>query len=267
MVIKPFISPYWTARELCKVLQYSDYRNFKDVMRKAFEACKNSGLRGRDHFGELTAKVKIGSGAEKEIDDVRLTRYACYLIVQNADPEKEIIAHGQTYFAIQTRLQELQQLDEYKTLQTEDERRLFLRDQLTEHNKQLASAAKGAGVIEPVDYAIFKNYGYRGLYDGLDKAGIQRKKNLSQSSNILDHMGSTELAANLFLATQTEDKLRNDNIKTKKEANTTHYTVGKKIRKTIEDIGGTMPEDLPVAENIKKLESKTKKQLPKNGKG
>ena len=166
------------------------------------------------------------------------------------------MALGQTYFAVQTRLQEIKQMDEYNRLSTEDEKRLFLRNEMAIHNSQLASAAKNAGVIEPIDYAIFQNHGYMGLYGGLDAKGIHQKKGLKKSQQILDHMGSTELAANLFRATQTEDKLRRENIQSKQEANQTHFEVGKKVRQTIKEIGGTMPEDLPVADSIKKLESK-----------
>lgn len=251
---------YWFARDLAKILDYTEYRNFVEVMKRAAEACKNSGQKIKNHFVGVNKMVELGSGAKREIDDIRLSRYACYLIVQNAAPEKEVVALGQTYFAVQTRIQEIQQMQEYSALQSEDERRIFLRQQLTEHNKQLSSAAKHAGVIDPVDYAIFKNYGYKGLYGGLDKAGIQKKKNLKKSSNILDHMGSTELAANLFLATQTEEKLKKDKIQGKEKANQTHFTVGKKIRKTIEEIGGTMPEELPTAENIRKIENKKTKK-------
>jgi len=253
---------FWTARKLAAILDYADYRNFVDVMKKAWEACKNSGQFGRDHFGKLTIMVNIGSGAQKAVDDVRLSRYACYLIVQNADPSKEIVALGQTYFAVQTRMREIQQMDEYNKLDSEEEKRIFLRKEMKEHNKHLASAAKNAGVIDPIDYAIFKNFGYKGLYDGLDRKGIQRKKGLSDKEDILDHMGSAELASNLFVATQTEEKLKKDKINDKDTANKTHYGVGQKVRKTIKEIGGTMPEDLPVAENIKKLEDKTKNKLP-----
>jgi len=207
--------------------------------------------------------VPIGSGAAREVEDVRLSRYACYLIVQNADSSKEIVALGQTYFAVQTRLQEIQQMREYQRLKTEDEKRIFLREEMSLHNKQLAEAAKGAGVIEPLDYAIFQNHGYQGLYGGLTARDIHTRKGLKKNQQILDHMGSTELAANLFRATQTEEKLRRDNIKGKVVANQTHFEVGKKVRKTIEDIGGTMPENLPAVESIKKLnkvpESKTLK--------
>ena len=204
--------------------------------------------------------VSIGSGAEREVDDVKLSRYACYLIVQNADPSKEIVALGQTYFAVQTRLQEIQQLQTYQQLKTEDEKRIFLRKEMFEHNKQLAAAAKNAGVIEPIDYAIFQNHGYMGLYGGLDAKGIHRKKGLKKSETILDHMGSTELAANLFRATQTEEKLKRENIKGKQKANQTHFEVGKKVRKTIQELGGTMPENLPKADSIKKI---SKKDEPK----
>jgi DNA-damage-inducible protein D len=176
-----------------------------------------------------------------------------------------VVALGQTYFAIQTRLQEIRQMDEYNNLSTEDEKRLFLRNEMAKHNSLLASAAKDAGVIEPVDYAIFQNHGYMGLYGGLDAKGIHKKKGLKKSQQILDHMGSTELAANLFRATQTEEKLRREKIKGKQKANQTHLEVGKKVRQTIKEIGGTMPENLPVADSIKKLESKPNKPTIKKG--
>jgi DNA-damage-inducible protein D len=199
---------YWSARELAAVLQYSSYDKFRNVGRKAYTACKNSGQQPKDHFSRMGKMVNIGSGAKKEIEDVRLTRYACYLIVQNADPGKEIIALGQTYFAVQTRIQEIQQMADFAKLDSEEERRLFLRTEMKKHNKHLSDAAKGAGVIDPLDYAIFKNWGYKGLYDGLDRKGIQKVKGLGEKDEILDHMGSTELASNLFLATQTEEKLK-----------------------------------------------------------
>ncbi len=255
---------YWTARDLSKVLEYSEYRHFKPVIDKAKDACKNSGYRMDDHFEDMLGMVSIGSGAEREVDDVKLSRYACYLIVQNADPSKEIVALGQTYFALQTRLQEIQQMQTYQQLKNEDEKRMFLRKEMFEHNKQLAAAAKGAGVIEPVDYAIFQNHGYMGLYGGLDAKGIHHKKGLKKSENILDHMGSTELAANLFRATQTEEKLKRENIKGKQKANQTHFEVGKKVRKTIQELGGTMPEHLPVADSIKQIAKKVEpKKLKK----
>lgn len=255
---------YWAARDLSSVLEYSEYRHFKPVIERAKEACKNSGYNVSDHFEDVLEMVPIGSGAEREIDNVKLSRYACYLIVQNADPAKEIVALGQTYFAVQTRLQEIHQMQQYRQLKTEDEKRLFLRKEMFQHNKQLATAAKNAGVIDPIDYAIFQNHGYMGLYGGLDAKGIHRRKGLKKNENILDHMGSTELAANLFRATQTEEKLKRENIKGKQKANQTHFEVGKKVRKTIEELGGTMPENLPVADSIKKLDKKNEpKKLKK----
>jgi DNA-damage-inducible protein D len=255
---------YWTARDLSRVLEYSEYRHFKPVIDRAKEACKNSGYKVVDHFEDSLGMVSIGSGAEREVDDVKLSRYACYLIVQNADPSKEIVALGQTYFATQTRLQEIQQMEAYQQLKTKEEKRMFLRHEMFEHNKQLAAAAKNAGVIDPIDYAIFQNHGYMGLYGGLDAKGIHRRKGLKKSEQILDHMGSTELAANLFRATQTEDKLKRENIKGKQKANQTHFEVGKKVRKTIQELGGTMPENLPKADSIKKIgKSKEPKKLKK----
>lgn len=245
---------YWGARKLSKVLEYSEFRHFLPVIERAKEACKNSGHSVSDHFEDYLEEIVHGKGAKQDYESVKLSRYACYLIVQNADPSKEVVAQGQTYFAVQTRLQEIRQMEEYNRLASEDEKRLFLRDEMKRHNLQLADAAKGAGVIEPVDYAIFQNHGYMGLYGGLDAQGIHKNKGFKKSQNILDHMGSTELAANLFRATQTEEKLRRDNIKGKQQANKTHYEIGKKVRKTIEEIGGTMPENLPVADSIKKLE-------------
>lgn len=252
---------YWLSRDLAKILEYADYRNFITVINKAKEACSNSGNDVLDHFGDITEMVTIGSGAQRPIDTIKLTRYACYLTVQNADPSKTIVAQAQTYFAIQTRIAEVQQMEEYNRLSSEEEKRLFLREEMAKHNSQLADAAKDAGVIESYDYAIFQNYGYQGLYGGLGAKEIHARKGLKKSQKILDHMGSTELAANLFRATQTEEKLRRENIKGKMKANKTHYDVGKKVRQTIKELGGTMPEDLPVAESIKSVETKQRKML------
>ncbi|MBQ4449686.1 MAG: DNA damage-inducible protein D [Prevotella sp.] len=257
---------YWSSRKLAKVLEYADYRNFTTVINKAREACQNSGVSIADHFVDINEMVTIGSGAERTVDSVKLSRYACYLIVQNADPSKTIVAQGQTYFAIQTRIAEVQQMKEYQELSNEEEKRLFLRAELQKHNSQLASAAKDAGVIDSRDYAIFQNYGYQGLYGGLSAKDIHAKKGLKKSQKILDHMGSTELAANLFRATQTEEKLRRENIKGKQQANITHYQVGAKVRQTIKELGGTMPEDLPTAESIKAVEKKKQKLLDSKNK-
>ena len=250
---------YWSARELQAVLEYSSWQRFNAVIHKAIQACSNAKIDPSDHFNHVVKMVTVGSGARRKVADVRLSRYACYLLVQNGDPAKPVIASGQTYFAIQTRRQELaddaafQQLDE-------DKKRLFLRKELREHNKQLVEAASQAGVESGRDFAIFQNHGYRGLYGGLGVKDIHRKKGLKKSQKILDHMGSTELAANLFRATQAEEKLRREDIKGKEKANTAHREVGKKVRKTIKELGGAMPEDLPTPEtSVKALESK--KQL------
>src|SRR3990167_4445424 len=259
--INEYGQEYWSSRDLSKVLGYTDYRNFIAVITKAKDSCKNSGQKVSDHFVDINEMVQIGSGAERELDTIHLSRYACYLIVQNADPSKEIVALGQTYFAVQTRKQEIIETKKYQELKTEDERRLFLRNEMKQHNKLLAFTAKEAGVIESVDYAIFQDHGYKGLYAGLGSKDIHKRKGLKKGQQILDHMGSLELAANLFRATQTEDKLRRENIKGKEKANQTHFEVGQTVRKTIQELGGEMPENLPIVESIKKINKRTKKQL------
>jgi len=246
---------HWSSRDFARVLGYSDYRNFERVIDKARLACFNSGRRIEDHFVDITEMVSIGSSAERQIDTILLSRYACYLTVQNADPQKEIVALGQTYFAVQTRRQEL------AGRATEDERRLLLRDEMKMHNVRLAGVAKEAGVIEPKDYAIFQDHGYRGLYGGMGAKDIHRRKALKKGQQILDHMGSTELAANLFRATQTEEKLKRDRVRDKEQTHRTHHEVGAKVCRTIEELGGTMPENLPTAESIKRLEVKRRKKL------
>ncbi|MDE2446612.1 MAG: DNA damage-inducible protein D [Alphaproteobacteria bacterium] len=256
---------FWYARSISKLLEYGDYRNFLNIIEKAKTACKLVGQAIENHFVDVTDMVPIGSDAHREIDNIKLTRYACYLIAQNGDPRKRPVAFAQTYFAIQARRQEIADIETsgYSPL-SEDQKRLLLRDEIKEHNKALASAAKGAGVIEPSDFAIFQTFGYKGLYGGLDRLGIQRRKGLNSKQHILDHMGSTELAANLFRATQTEDKLRRDNIKGKNAANNVHFEVGAKVRQTIKEIGGVMPENLPVEEDIKKVERRVKKLAKSN---
>ena len=230
--------------------------NFSTVINKAKEACKGSGIAVSDHFVDINKMVKAGVSS-RAIADIAITRYGCYLVVQNGDPTKEVIARAQTYFAIQTRRQEV--TDQFSEL-SEDERRLAVRAELARHNTQLADAAHDAGVIDPLDYAIFQNEGYKGLYGGLTAKDIHARKGLKKSQQILDHMGSTELAANLFRATQTEEKLRREHIYGKKQANQTHFQVGAKVRQTIKELGGTMPEDLPTPEkSIKQLEKEKKK--------
>lgn len=253
----PAGNEFWSSRDFAKVLGYVNYRHFEAVIAKAKTACTNSGQRVEDHFVGSDQMVEIGSGAERKLKTVMMSRYACYLVIQNADPAKEIVAQGQTYFAIQTRRQELS--DE----EVEEQRRLAIRADLRSHNSQLADAAKDAGVVESRDYAIFQNHGYMGLYGGLGAQDIHRRKGLKKNEQILDHMGSTELAANLFRATQAEDKLRREKITGKDKANRAHREVGAKVRQTIQELGGTMPEELPTVESIKKLESKAKKALKK----
>lgn len=253
---------WWSSRELARALTYTDYRNFLEVMRKAWDACKNSGQNPNHHFVKVTEMIQIGKTAEREIETWLMSRYVCYLAVQNADPSKTIVAQAQTYFAIQTRRAE-KLLDAPFT--EEDEKRLMLRGEMKKHNSRLASAAKEAGVLSNKDYGIFQNAGYKGLYGGLDRDDIHARKGLSKNQHILDHMGSTELAANLFRATQTEDKLRRDRIKGKENANRTHYDVGRKVRETIKELGGTMPENLPTPESVKRLESKQKRLDAKKG--
>lgn len=251
---------FWPSRAFAQVLGYTDYRNFEAVIEKARTACFNSGHRVDDHFVEVTDMVEIGSGAQRAVRTVMMSRYGCYLVIQNADPSKEIVAVGQTYFAVQTRRQELQ--DQQRSEQEiENERRLMLRSEMKQHNLQLADAAKGAGVVEPRDYAIFQNHGYMGLYGGLGAQDIHVRRGLKKGQQILDHMGSTELAANLFRATQAEEKLRREKITGKDKANRAHREVGAKVRQTIRELGGTMPEDLPPAESIKQLEAKPAKTL------
>ena len=236
---------YWLARELQPVLEYAQWRRFSDAIERAKLACKNSGFAVEDHFADVGKMVDIGSGAERQIDDVMLSRYACYLIVMNGDPRKEVIAIGQSYFAVKTRQQEL--IDNYEQM-SEDQKRLAIRNEMIAHNKSLAEAAQMAGIADQREYAIFQNKGYQGLYGGLGAKEIHARKGLKKSQKILDHMGSTELAANLFRATQTDEKLRRENIQGKQAAYDTHYQVGKKVRQTIKDLGGTMPEDLPTPE-------------------
>ena len=256
--INEYGQEFWYARELQPALEYSQWRYLKEAIERAKTACANSGQNMSDHFAEVRKMVEIGSNAKREIEDIALSRYACYLIVMNGDPRKEIIALGQTYFAVKTRQQEL--IEDYDRL-SEEQKRLAIRNEMKRHNSALASAAQEAGIKQPIDFAIFQNYGYMGLYNGLKAKDIKERKGLQKNQDILDYMGSTELAANLFRATQTEEKLRREHIQGKSEANKTHYKVGKKVRQTIKELGGTMPEDLPTPEKSVRQIEKENKQI------
>lgn len=250
---------YWNARELSEVLQYKKWENFAKVINRAKLACNNSGFEIQDHFPEVRKMVKIGSNTVRDLLDYELSRYACYLIVQNGDPRKEVIALGQTYFAIQTRRQEVA---DYFNQLDEDNKRLVIRGDIKQWNQMLLEAAHNAGVITNQEYAEFQNAGYMGLYGGLTVDDIHERKKLKDNERILDFMGSTELIANLFRISQTEEKLKKDKIHNCSKATSTHYEVGAKVRKAIEDIGGTMPEDLPTPEkSIKQVEREQLKRL------
>ena len=250
---------FWYARELQKVLDYKEWRKFENVIQKAIMACKNTGISEVDHFVGANKMVQIGSGAERKQKDYKLTRYACYLIAQNGDSRKKVIALAQTYFAIQTRKQEISE-KEYSLL-TEDEKRFYQRNLTRKGNYSLNQTAKNAGVK---NFDKFHNSGYKGLYNGETADDIAKRKGLRYREDILDNMGSEELAANLFRITQTESKLKRDNISTEKEANKTHYNIGKNIREVIAKNGGTMPENLPTPEkSLKQLEKESKKKLLK----
>ncbi len=248
---------FWYARELMPILQYSNWQNFEKIINKAKVSCENSDISILDHFTDANKMVQIGSGAYREQIDYKLTRYACYLIAQNGDSRKKVIALAQTYFAVQTRKQEITE-KEYSSL-TEDEKRLYQRNLTKKGNYSLNQTAKNAGVK---NFDKFHNYGYKGLYNGETADDIAKRKGLRYREDILDNMGSDELIANLFRISQTEQKLKKDNIQTEKEANRTHYNIGKNIREVIAKNGGTMPEELPTPKkSLKQLEKENKKDL------
>ena len=250
---------FWYARELMSVLQYSNWQNFEKIINKAKISCQNSNISVLDHFIGVSKMVQIGSGAYRQQIDYKLTRYACYLITQNGDSRKKVIAQAQTYFAIQTRKQEISE-KEYNVL-TEEEKRFYQRNLTRKGNYSLNQAAKNAGVK---NFDKFHNSGYKGLYNGETADDIAKRKKLRYREDILDNMGSEELAANLFRITQTESRLKKDNICSEKEANKTHYNIGKNIREVIAKNGGTMPEDLPIPKkSLKQLEKENKKSLKK----
>ena len=253
---------YWYARELIKVLKYSNWQNFEKVINKSKISCANSNYMVKDHFIDISKMVSIGSKTKRELNDYKLSRYACYLIAQNGDSRKKVIALAQTYFAIQTRKQELLEL-EYNSL-TEDEKRFYQRDLTKKGNYSLNQTAAKAGVK---NFDKFHNAGFKGLYNGETANDIAKRKGLRYREDILDNMGSEELAANLFRITQTDAKLKKDNITGEGNANEVHYNVGKKVRNAIADIGGTMPEDLPTLDkSLKELEKENKDLIIKNRK-
>lgn len=254
---------YWSARELAKILTYDNHRNFLRVIDKAKISCEGSGQAPLDHFVGVDTMLSLGSGAKRRGKDYRLSRYACYLIALNADPAKEIVAQAKTYFAIQTRRQEL--ADELQRLpQTEETERIEYRGKMRFLDNQLKGAVHNAGAEKPKDYAEFFDSGYKGLYGGETENAIHKRKRLKNKEKILDHMGSEELGANIFRATQTNAKLRREKPQSKELANDTHYEVGKKVRQTIEELGGTMPEDLPAPEkSIQQLEKERDKEIQK----
>ncbi|MBR1653347.1 MAG: DNA damage-inducible protein D [Clostridia bacterium] len=254
---------FWYARELMEILEYTKWGNFVKVISKAMEACKNSNINTSDHFADVGKTIKMPKGAEKVVDDFKLTRYACYLIAQNGDSRKKTIALAQTYFAVQTRKQEITR-QEYEQL-SEDEKRLYTRQNVKDKNKFLFDTAKLAGVK---NYGKFNNYGYRGLYNGETAKDIAKRKGISEKEDILDYMSSTELATNLFRITQTDEVLKNKNINNENDACKTHHNVGQAVRQTIKRIGGTMPEDMPTPrKSAKEIEKeKMKRLVEKNNK-
>lgn len=257
---------YWLARELQPVLEYTQWRRFADVIERAKLACRNSGYNVEDHFADVGKTIEMPKNAHKIVPDYMLSRYACYLIVMNGDPRKEIIAVGQTYFAVKARQQEL--IERYDAL-TKDQKRLAIRSEMIAHNKSLAQAAKQARRGNAAGLCDLPEQGLSGLYGGLGAKEIHARKGLGKNQKILDHMGSTELAANLFRATQTDEKLRRDEVSGKQAAYDTHYEVGRKVRQTIRELGGTMPEDLPTPEkSIAQIEREQDKlNLKTGGKG
>ena len=254
--IDEYGNEYWLARELQNVLEYKRWDKFCNVINNAKKACENSNYKVFEHFSQVGKTSKMPNGGVKNLLDYKLSRYACYLIVQNADPRKEVVALGQTYFAVQTRRQELTEI-EYSML-TEDEKRFYQRNLTKKGNYSLNQAAKKAGVK---NFDKFHNAGYKGLYNGETADDIAKRKGLRYREDILDKMGSEELATNLFRISQTEARLRKDNIQGEGNANETHYNIGKNIREVIAKNGGTMPECLPTPKkSLKELEKERKYQ-------
>lgn len=254
--VSPYEAEYWSARELAPLLGYSNWQNFEVAIRRGKTACEQVGQVVADHFTEASKMVTVGSGAQREVKDYSLSRFACYLIAQNGDPRKEEIAAAQAYFAVATRQNELHQLYE------DQEKRLQLRERVSENNRKLAEAAQQAGVLSR-SFGEFQNAGYQGLYGGLDVEGIKARKGLGRNEEVLDRMGRSELAANDFRITQTEDKLRRERIVGQSKAIQTHHEVGKTVREAIEEIGGVMPEDLPPEPSLKPMVEEKRRRRKK----
>jgi DNA-damage-inducible protein D len=271
----PFISPfdairkvdehsneYWSARELYKILGYSRWEKFRDTIERARVACEEAKQVASDHFHLEVQMVKLGSGAKRKVEDIHLSRYACYLTLQNADPSgKPQVALAQNYFAVQTRRQEL--ADQLAALPAgEDQRRLKLREDIKNLNKQLEAVAQNAGVITSKDFAIFHDHGYRGLYGGLGARDIHQRKDLKKGQKILDHMRSDELAYNSFRASLTRQKIERENITEKRKPNEAHHITGKRIREFIKEDGDTLPEDLPnPGKSIQQLQREEQRRI------
>ena len=248
---------YWLARELQSTLEYHQWRRFNEVINRAIIACDNSKIEINDHFAKVGKMVDIGSETSRSIDDYKLSRYACYLIAQNGDSRKKTIALAQTYFAIQTRKQELSEI-EYSML-TEDEKRFYQGNLTRKGNYSLNMVARNVGVR---NFDKFHNAGYKGLYNGETANDIARRKKLRYREDILDNMNEDELVANLFRINQTKQKLLKDKVQGENNANDIHYEVGKEIRYTIKKLGGTMPENLPTPnKSLKELEKENKKLI------
>ncbi len=256
------LGEYWSARELYKILGYTEWRNFQNVVvKRAMKACEENERDVSLHFVRSYKNAELGQGKQRRVEDINLSRYAAYLVVMNGDPHMPVVAMGQEYFAAQTRRQELTDEDTFVEL-PEDQKRLVRRSQMTVFNQQLATAAKKAGVIRPQDFAIFQNHGYRGLYGGETEDAIHARKNLQPQTKILDYMGSDELAYNAFRASLTRQKIEREQLQEKVQANAAHFEVGRKVRQTIEDVGGTLPEDLPTPKkSIQQLQHEEQQRL------
>lgn len=246
---------FWSARDLQPLLGYSQWRRFEDAIQRAKISCRQSGNEPDYHFAGAGKMIEVGKGGQRDVPDYHLSRFACYLIAQNGDPRKAEIAYAQKYFAIQTRRQEL------SDALAADRERLEIRKQAAEEFKALSGAARQAGVQDRM-FGIFHDAGYKGMYGGLGRDAIKERKGIPAKENLMDRMETTELAANQFRMTQTRDKLARERVTDQQNAIRTHEEVGKEVRKAIERIGGTRPEDIPAAEHIKHVEKRIKRAVP-----